>query len=568
MNAANEGASTAAVSRPTEADSPPRRWGWALVLAGLALVVLSSVGGGALARWLREPGSSAPETPAAAKVPAHLFKGWEKPDLVLLMSAQQHGYVLPCGCSEPQLGGLERRYNLVEMIRKQKGWPLVAVDLGDVPQKRGIAHLPNLQGLIKYRYSMEALKIMGYTAVGVGEYESHPSLFGILGAWSLNEPKPAVLAGNIANISNYVGWKTVELSDPTAGANLRVGVAHSMGPSTIKAIKDPDVEFLDTRKALTAALNTPELKAANLRVLLYHGSARPGAKGGMAEAVACAQAFPQFPIVLCLSEEDEPPANPTVTTLKNGQQSMIFSLGHKGKYIGALGIYRTGRPEQPFRYRYQLIELSPEMATPQDQWAGHPILDLMERYTAELRDQHYLEKYNQSKHILQVMNDVPGLEKPGKPTYVGTETCKKCHQTQYDVWKASRHAHAYTTLANPPRARPPHNRQFDAECIVCHTVGFGYESGFITEKVTPNLKNVGCESCHGPGSVHVNNPHNEEWQQRMNLEWKAATPKEKELKIDRFCQRCHDIDNDVTWKHGAFTRKWIDGKIIHNNPHD
>ena len=32
--------------------------------------------------------------------------------------------------------------------------------------------LPNVQGLIKYRYSMEALKQMDYLAVGLGEYET------------------------------------------------------------------------------------------------------------------------------------------------------------------------------------------------------------------------------------------------------------------------------------------------------------------------------------------------------------------------------------------------------------
>jgi hypothetical protein len=563
MNTANEGPSRAAVTRPTGGGAPPSRWRWLLVLAALGVVVLSAVGGRALARWFRDPGSPPEEAPL--KAPPRLFAGWEKPDLVVLLSAQQHGYVLPCGCSDPQMGGLERRYNLMQLIRR-KGWPLVAVDLGDVPQKRGIAHLPNLQGLIKYRYSMQALKIMGYTAVGVGEYEAHPSLFDTLGAWSLNEPKPAVLAGNLENIAEYPGWKTVELSDKVAGSDLRIGVAHSIGPSVLKNMKDPNVHFLGTRKALEAALNTPELKNADLRVLLYHGSIRPAEKGKMAEAEACARFYPQFPVILCLSEEDEPPANPTVVDLPGGQRSMIFSLGHKGKYVGALGVYRNG---QAFRYRYQLIEVGPEYATPKNLLAGHPVLDIMEQYTKELRDQHYLEKYNQSKHILQVMNPVAGLAKPGKPTYVGSDTCKKCHVEQWKIWKKSDHSHAYQTLVSGGKnPRPPHNRQFDAECIVCHTVGFGYESGFVTKDRTPRLTDVGCESCHGPGSVHADNPNNQEWQQRMNIEWKATTPKEKELKIDRFCQRCHDIDNDVTWKHGAFTRKWIDGKIIHNNPHD
>src|SRR5262249_25308301 len=61
---------------------------------------------------------------------AEIFPKWTKPDLALLLSGQQHGYIKPCGCSEPQFGGLTRRYNFLQML-KAGGWPVVAADLGD-----------------------------------------------------------------------------------------------------------------------------------------------------------------------------------------------------------------------------------------------------------------------------------------------------------------------------------------------------------------------------------------------------------------------------------------------------
>src|SRR5262245_58717521 len=79
---------------------------------------------------------AAPARRTSLELPARLCHGWTKPDLVLVLSGQQHGYLLPCGCSRPQYGGLERRHNLIQIL-KDRGWPVTAVDLGDIPQDKG-----------------------------------------------------------------------------------------------------------------------------------------------------------------------------------------------------------------------------------------------------------------------------------------------------------------------------------------------------------------------------------------------------------------------------------------------
>ncbi len=84
--------------------------------------------------------------------------------------------------------------------------------------------------------------------------------------------------------------------------------------------------------------------------------------------------------------------------------------------------------------------------------------------------------------------------------YVGSDVCKDCHEEEYKKF------FTYSKMA----------RSFDAiklmkkyltkdelsRCYGCHTTGYG-RGGFISEEKTPQLKNTGCEACHGPGSAHV-----------------------------------------------------------------
>src|SRR6185436_18730031 len=64
------------------------------------------------------------------------------------------------------------------------------------------------------------------------------------------------------------------------------------------------------------------------------------------------------------------------------------------------------------------------------------------------------------------------------------------------VWAKSSHAEAFDTLV----AR---KADADPKCIGCHTIGFGSVSGYRREFSGKQLVQVGCESCHGPGSLHV-----------------------------------------------------------------
>jgi len=490
------------------------------------------------------------------KPPSRLFHDWpqnRKPLFVLLLSGQQYGYLQPCGCSPIQYGGLERRYNLIQQLKndKDKGWTVIALDLGDVPQDHGP------QKMLKYVTSMEALKLLNYTAVGMGRTEGLLPLIDGLANFALNnKPPPHVLLGNIqGRAQNAPGADAVAFEGGISKVP-KIGVTTVVAPSVAKEINDPTVKFDLPGKALPGLLAEFQKAKTEFKVLLFQGSDK--------EAQQAATAHPGFQVILHLSAEEEPPENPTWVN-----STMLVTVGHKGRYVGLVGVYAGNKPGLPYELYYQLMRIGPEYKTLPDRDADNPILALMEDYARKVQKGDgttpYLQMYTQTKHPIQ-------LQFPNAK-YVGSEACQKCHPFAFQVWQNSKHAQAFPTLVN---AKRPSLRQFDGECVQCHVVGFEYTTGYRNEKDTPNLKNVGCESCHGPGSEHVGNQNrrNKQLLQLMNP-FKApanetlAQKQQRMLQLNLFCQHCHDVDNDVGWndppvKPGESPRRWP--PIIHMTP--
>lgn len=121
--------------------------------------------------------------------------------------------------------------------------------------------------------------------------------------------------------------------------------------------------------------------------------------------------------------------------------------------------------------------------------------------------------YNKSLKTLNMSVDreIPAVAQ-GAAFYIGTDQCGLCHTAAHEVWKTTAHARAWETLVQ-------RDKEFDQTCIGCHVVGYERPGGSVIGKVhypatlkvsdnapaiqwTKDLRNVGCENCHGPGSLH------------------------------------------------------------------
>lgn len=530
-------------------------------------------GGGVLALVLVATSGDSPVATAAAQEPP--FATWPrdaKPDAVLVVTGQTYGYLQPCGCSRPQIGGLERRAQFIRALRA-KGWPVAAVDLGDVLPAAGI--VPE-QVLLKYATTMPALREMGYVAVGVGKAEFANGLFQVLDQYaSRKEQPPFTLAGNVGGLS---AGKVTPRADAFIGPGPRpmvglvevadvgttpVGVAGVVGPSVQKEVAalGPKalVGFTPEKDALAAAVKelAAHAKKPRLNVLLYQGT--------LDEAKAVAKDWPQFSVVVCLSPDAAPPEKLETVAAADGRKTLIVQVGHKGRYVGVVGAFK--RADGGFDLKFELVPLGEEYVTPGDEDAArkaNPVLPLLDDYAKLVKGRNLIGKFPQLPH--------PAAAKDPKlnTAYAGSESCAKCHAAESAKWKETKHSHAFEALEKI--AKRPTLRQFDGECVICHTVGLGYRTGYRDELTTPHLKHVGCESCHGPGAGHAADPKDgryvalqSPWRKEASdrlpalatmealaklkpAERAKAPLKESERRmiaaVSQACTSCHDTEND------------------------
>lgn len=431
------------------------------------------------------------------------FEGWKKPRLALVISGRQDGYLEPCGCSgiEEQKGGMSRRHTLIKQLTQQ-GWPVAAVDVGGIVRRFG------RQAEIQFAISADALRTMGYGAVGFGPADLRLSVGEIVAAVAGNDPKDSIFVS--ANVDLLGLTPKVRIIEQ---GGIKLGVTSVLGKEYQSQVNNAEVTIEPAAEALKGVMG--ELADCQVRVLLAYATD--------AETRELAKQFPEFDLVVCANGREIPPMQPE----KLGGKTRLIEVSPKAMYVTVVGFY--DEPKQPVRF--QRVALDSRFAD-----SGE-----MKRLMTT-----YQEQLEQLGWDGLGLKDVPhpkakkGDKLAGQ--FASAASCKECHPTAWNTWSKTKHAHATETLT---KLDPP--RQYDPECISCHSTGwnpteyFSFTGGFDSLDKTPQLAGNSCENCHGPGAAHV------AAEKGRNAGRKQAERDAIKLTVafarDNVCLKCHDHDN-------------------------
>ena len=357
--------------------------------------------------------------------------------LTVFLTGNELGTLKPCGCSGGQLGGFDRRSAVLNTVPEDKR---LIINTGSFVKS------DSEQDLIKYHIIIQALQLLDYDLVNLGEQDIE------IGS------NLGVLEGIESAFNTISPHGTSEMNIP-AKFTKKFSLKGRTVLATVAAF-DPEstpIEQIEELFDLPAGEPT-------LNILILSNSV-PGTIRSIAKAA------PFVDCVVCPSESDEPAviSNPN-------RRPLAFTVGRFGRYVCGLKVTAPTRVGQRLRLTFKEFPIEEDL--PKDD----SLVRLYEDYQQIVKDRNLLEKH-------------PRFALPDDLEYHGSKSCKSCHEYEYETWNSKAHAKAFSTLEKV-------NSQYDPECVVCHVIGMDYESGFISQQQTGHLINVGCENCHGPGSEH------------------------------------------------------------------
>jgi len=373
------------------------------------------------------------------------LKTSEKNQIVVFFTGNEMGQMQPCGCAGGQLGGFDRRGAVFQKVPPSRR---LLVDTGNLV-------LGDLeQDIIKFNIIVQAYNLLDYDVVrlteedteiarNVGLLEGMNSLFSVIAAHKPDSPLGQVFERQF----NIDGKKiTIRL-----------------------AAFDAEKGKIADIPGLFGGLGADD--RINILIVNHWDESRPRPRlaGTGRAGIKRMSEIDLLDCLICPPESDKPEV---IQSSDSGP--MVITTGREGKYVGKLTI-NAGKNKPELSYK------------------AVPVTEDLPKDASQVE---LYKTYQQLVEQADLIRTQPRFSLPNGLKYVGSVSCKTCHTAEYNKWSQLAHAHAFSTLKDV-------GSEHDPQCVICHTVGMEYESGFMSEEQTPEMKNVGCENCHGPGSKHI-----------------------------------------------------------------
>ncbi|WP_404370157.1 multiheme c-type cytochrome [Corallococcus coralloides] len=469
--------------------------------AAVLAVLVSALLAGCRRQEPRAPESGANSAPGqqqtASPAPA------APPGAVLLLSADTRGYLGPCGCSENMRGGIGRAAFQVQEARRG-GQPVLYIDGGN--SLFGETHLQAEQvpqEELKAKALADAFRTMGIAARATGELDDTRGA-----AFRQGLGLPEIPAGGVKVLD--AGTRKVGVVAAASGEALVKASqqAREQGADFVVGLLDQPLEAAQVAAALpglaanlvVATHSAGEFSAEENRlvrsdvpVVALQSKGRSLLRVDLTYAPAKGPFVPQRSqgdverevtaleqrIALLDKEISRPGIDPNLKTLKQGKRDELSA--RKQGLLTAPPAPTDG--VNGFALRF--LPLESNLPTAPDAQA------LVKAYDANVGQLNlaWAKAHGQ---------DCPAPPK-GQAGFVGSAACEDCHADATAVWQRTKHHHAWETLEEV-------GKQHHLNCVGCHITAWQKPGGVCRLDKVAGREDVGCESCHGPGSQHVDAP--------------------------------------------------------------
>jgi 2',3'-cyclic-nucleotide 2'-phosphodiesterase (5'-nucleotidase family) len=384
--------------------------------------------------------------------------------IVIAYTGNVDGYLEPCGCdgTDEMLGGLYKKATYIHEYRKTEK-NLVLVDSGDLfneHDKIKDSYIPSAQ--LKGEVFTKVYKDLGIDAINVGELDL------ALGVDYLKELEKKYdvpfVSANLVDSKNQLLFKPYVIKTLD---NLKVGIIGIMGNTP--DVAKPFEEIVGTSLTVLDPVETVTAKVAELK--------------------------DKVDFVIVLTHQHM--GRNWIFARKINGIDVIVGGHHKQKLDTPYEANNTYIVQSSEKEQHQGM-LVLEKAADGTKTATNTLVPLGSKIADDANVKAMIDEYNQQVNKLYTS---PVTETAAKEEAITPRSnkCSECHSEAYEIWQKSAHAKAFQTLVNK-------EKQFNPDCLECHTTRFEEAGGFTMQAQQKELRDVQCENCHGDRAPHLEDP--------------------------------------------------------------